>query len=231
MTYVLHYAPDNASLIIRLALEHRGLAYRTHLVNRATAEQQSAAFRKLNPAGRIPVLETPQGAIFETAAILLWLADRHGALGPEPDHPDRGDFLKWRFFLSNTPHASLRKMFYADRYIAHGHRDALREGLAEQVAGDFATLDALAQDRPAWFAAKTPTALDFYTVALLRWSALYPTGLDRGWFDLARYPALHRLCLETEALPCTDALQKAEGLGDTPFTNPRLPQPPEGSAT
>ena len=68
MTYVLHYAPDNASLIIRMALDHRGLPYRTQLVDRASQEQSSAAYRALNPNGLIPTLETPQGPLFETGA-------------------------------------------------------------------------------------------------------------------------------------------------------------------
>ena len=79
--YVLHYAPDNASLIVRLALEELGVPYRTTLVDRATRQQDSAAFRALNPAGLIPVLETPDGPLSETGAILLWLVERHGALG------------------------------------------------------------------------------------------------------------------------------------------------------
>ena len=41
--YVLHYAPDNASLIVRLALEEMGLPYRTVLVDRARREQDGAA--------------------------------------------------------------------------------------------------------------------------------------------------------------------------------------------
>ena len=231
MTYVLHYAPDNASLIIRLALDHLGLPYRTALVDRAARAQDSAAFRALNPAGRIPVLETPQGPLFETGAILLWLADTHGGLGPAPDDPGRGDFLKWLFFLANTPHASLRKMFYAERFIAPAHTEALRAGLGAELARDFATLEALAATKPSILGAEAPTVLDFYLVALLRWSALYPTDADRSWFDLSRYPALQAIAVRIETLPCTHRLQSAEGLGDTPFTQPRYPTPPEGSAT
>ena len=231
MTYVLHYAPDNASLIIRMALEHRGLPYRTVLVDRAARAQESAAYRALNPHGLIPVLETPVGALFETGAILLWLADTHGGLGPAPQTPERGDFLKWLFHLSNTTHSLLRLLFYPDKYIASDHIPALHTGLTAQIGRNFATLDSLAATNPPWLGANQPTVLDFYLCALLRWSALYPATSDRSWFDLAATPALHRICTRTETLPCTQRLQKAEGLGDTPFTAPRHPTPPEGSAT
>jgi glutathione S-transferase len=230
MTYVLHYAPDNASLIVRLALEHRGLPYRAALVDRAAKAQETTGFRKLNPNGLIPVLETPEGPLFETGAILLYLADRHGGIGPGPDAPTRGDFLKWLFFLSNTIHPALRRLFYPEKYIALAHIDAMRAGTQTDLAQHYATLEAQAV-RGWLLGGPAPTALDFYAAALLRWPKLYPATASRDWFDLATHPALARLAAAVEALPATVALQNAEGLGDTPFTAPSYPQPPEGSAT
>ena len=118
MSYVLHYAPDNASLVVRLALDHLGVAYETKLLDRSKAAHKAAPYLALNPNGLIPTLETPQGALFETGAILLWLADTHGGLGPAPGDQDRADFLKWLFFLSNTLHPCLRRIFYPDTYCA-----------------------------------------------------------------------------------------------------------------
>jgi glutathione S-transferase len=231
MTYVLHYAPDNASLIIRLALAHRGLPYRDQLVDRSAQAQRSAAYLALNPNGLIPVLETPQGPLFETGAILLWLGDTHGGLGPAPDSPARGDYLKWLFFTANTLHPALRMMFYPDKYIAKDATDALRAGLHSQITTALTKLDAIAATRPPWLGAAAPTGLDFYIAGCLRWCALYPSNTDRSWFDLATFPALTALCRHLETLPCTAALQAAEGLGDTPFSLPDYANPPQGSAT
>ncbi len=231
MTYVLHYAPDNASLIVRLALDQIGAPYRCVLVDRAAQAQCKAPYLALNPNGLIPVLETPNGPIFETGAILLWLADTHGNLGPDVGDPERGDFLKWVFFVANTIHPALRMLFYPEKYIGADHTSALRRGLQDQLITSFHTLDRIAATAPAWFGAKVPTILDFYTAATLRWPALYPANTDRAWFDLGTYPALARLCAHLETLPCTRSLQSAEGLGNTPFTAPQYPTPPEGSAT
>ncbi|MGJ8547018.1 MAG: glutathione S-transferase family protein [Sulfitobacter sp.] len=230
MEYVLHYAPDNASLIIRLALEHLGLPYRSVLVDRAAKAQTSPAYRALNPNGLIPVLETPQGALFETGAILLWLADRHGGLGPVPGAPERGDFLKWLFFTSNTLHTHLRMMFYPEKFIADGNRDALVAGLAPQITQSLAQLDALAATRRDWFNADYPGALGFYTATCLRWCALYPLETDRTWFSLDDTPHLRALCAAIETLPSAQSAIIAEGLGPQPFTRPAYPTPPEGSA-
>ncbi|MEL7132127.1 MAG: glutathione S-transferase N-terminal domain-containing protein [Pseudomonadota bacterium] len=111
MSYVLHYAPDNASLIVRLALDMLAAPYKTVLVDRSRQEQRGATYRALNPNGLIPTLETPQGTLFETGAILLWLVDQHRDLGAQVRDPDRGDFLKWLFFCANTVHPHMQLLF------------------------------------------------------------------------------------------------------------------------
>ncbi|EBA15532.1 glutathione S-transferase family protein [Roseobacter sp. SK209-2-6] len=232
-TYRLHYAPDNASLIIRLALEELGLSYETSLVDRRSRAQDGAAYRRLNPNGLIPVLETPDGPMFETAAILLWLADRHGALAPEAISPERAAFLKWLFFASNTLHADLRMSFYPEKYIGSdpSHHAALRAGLRERLKAHLGHLDDLASQDLSWFGAETPSALDYYIAPMLRWMALYPEQGDRSWYDLSTYPHLHALLSKLESRPAVHAAIKAEGLGETPFTKPLPANPPEGSAT
>jgi glutathione S-transferase len=178
--YTLHYAPDNASLIIRLVLDGAGLPYRTALVDRAKRQQDSAAYRALNPTGLIPTLETPLGPISETGAILLWLADTH-KLGPGPGDADRPVFLKWLFFLSNTAHSDLRQIFYPHQYAPVDAHPAHHEIMAARMICTFGLLDAAAETHPRLFAAATP--LGVYTLALTRWAALYldgPCGLPRA---------------------------------------------------
>lgn len=232
MTYVLHYAPDNASLIIRLALEQSGCAFETRLVDRSRSAQRDAAYLALNPHGLIPVLETPDGPLFETGAILLWLGDRHGGLGPQPRDAARGDYLKWLLYVSNTLHPLLRMTFYPGVYIGPDAQAQaqLRHGLRAQICAAYDALDALAGAQHRWFGTATG-ALDFYVAACLRWCALYPADAARDWFDLAHWPNLQAMCDRLDAQPCTAKLITAEGLGPRPFTAPRYPNPPEGSAT
>ena len=69
--YVLHYAPDNASLIVRLVLTELNQPFETALVDRRVRAQDGAAYRALNPNGLIPALDRPGGAICEIGAILM----------------------------------------------------------------------------------------------------------------------------------------------------------------
>ncbi|WP_299690947.1 glutathione S-transferase family protein [uncultured Tateyamaria sp.] len=234
MAYVLHYAPDNASIIVRMTLEELGVPYRTALVDRAAQAQASAAYRAINPAGLIPALETPEGTLFETAAILLWLTETHRAMAPQPGDADRAAFLKWLFFTSNTVHAHLRMLFYPAKYVGPDP-DAqanLRAQITRHSAPDMTLpkgldlLDRYIADHPEHAA---PSVLHYYIAAILRWCGIYPEG-QTVWFDITRWPALHSMAEALETRAAVHAVQAAEGLGPTPFTAPRRPNPPEGIA-
>ncbi|NVO54823.1 glutathione S-transferase family protein [Rhodobacteraceae bacterium B1Z28] len=228
--YRLHYAPDNASLVIRLALEEMGLPYETALVDRRQHAQDGTTYRALNPNGLIPVLETPQGPIFETAAILLWLADTHNQLAPSLDSPERGAFLKWLFFASNTLHADLRILFYAEKYIDTEQAEALRTGIRPRLRHHLKVLDTEAKRAPDWLHADHPSVLTYYLACMMRWMNLYPASADRSWYQLADTPYLQQILMQLEPRPATRAAIAAEGLGVTPFTSPIHANPPEGSA-
>jgi glutathione S-transferase len=228
--YCLHYAPDNASLCVRLALLRAGAPFETVLVDRRTRQQDSADYRALSPTGLIPALETPDGPLFETGAVLLWIADRHGAgLAPGPEDADRGRVLAWLFWLSNTLHPALRVLFYPDRHVA-GDPGPLVARTRQRIAG---MLDLLEDEAPGlrpWLGAEEGSSLlDCYLCPLLRWLPIY-TRDGRDWFDLSRWPNLHAVARRMDDRPETQEAIRAEGLGPTPFSAPSLPNPPEGSA-
>ncbi len=220
----LHYAPDNASLCVRLALETFGPPYNTVLVDRAIQGQKSPTFLALNPNGLIPVLETPDGPIYETGAILLWLADRAGALMPAPGDPARGAALTWLFWLSNTLHVAERVLFYPEKYIGIDQAETLRAATRQTIT---AHLDVLNAANPDWL--HTPSIHACYLAPLLRWPALY--GGDPAWYDLRNWPNLLAFARVYETTVPALKAAKAEGLGPTPFSAPTMPDPPEGSAT
>jgi glutathione S-transferase len=181
--------------------------------------------------GRIPVLETDQGPIFETAAIALWLADRHHSLAPAPDSARRAPFLSWLFFLSNTVHSELRTLFYPATIVGpdRAAQSALSLQTQRNLTSHFTLLNTECA-RQSVIGAETPSICDLYAAALLRWPALYPQSADRNWFDLTHWPALLYLTRSIETRSSATRIAHAEGLGPTPFSNPQPPNPPEGSA-
>lgn len=86
-----------------IALEELALGYRLHHVNIDKGEHRQPAFLKLNPHGRIPVIVDHESGItlFESAAILLYLADKVGRLLPtEPKA--RWEAIKWLQFHASS---------------------------------------------------------------------------------------------------------------------------------
>lgn len=228
--YVLHYAPDNASQIIRMTLEEMGLPYRTALVDRSVRAQDMPAYRALNPTGLIPALETPQGALFETGAILLWLTETHEAMAPAPGSAARGNFLKWLFFTANTLHADARLLFYPESHAGSAQAlPAFRRLTEARILRHLNLLNTVAALKPGTLRADDPSVLSYYICCLIRWISLYPA--DRhGWLDLARFPALFDLAQALQTRPAALRVALAEGLGPTIFTDPHYANPPEGSA-
>ena len=86
-----------------IMLEETGLPYEPHLVDIMKNESQSPEFLSLNPNGKIPAIIDPDGperrplAVFESGAILLYLAEKTGCfISPNPAR--RWEAIQWVFF-------------------------------------------------------------------------------------------------------------------------------------
>ena len=235
MRFRLYCAPDNASLVVRLAMNEMRLEYETVPVDRATREQDSASYRSMAPTGLIPCLETPDGPIFETGAILLWLGDRHGLMVPAPDSAQRASFLKWLFFVSNTLHADLRILFHPERYAGAdvAAQAGLRANVTARLRRHLDLLEGVTREKPEWLTPDSPpSVLTYYIACLMRWMALYPHGFDRNWFSLSDTAALRELLHLLELRPAVERAAMVEGLGVAPFTKPQVAFPPlDGSVS
>lgn len=222
MHYVLHYAPDNASLIVRLALDVLEQPFETRLVDRGSNAQSSPAYLALNPNGLIPTLETGDGVMFETTAILLYLYGQHGNLMPDSGQAHASS-LKWLVWLGNTLHPSQRMLFYPHLYTDGDHED-LRRPARKRITR---LLTLLADAKDSDWLEEPPSAMSCYLAPLLRWCAIYG---GPAWFDLADHPRLMDFARRMEQTKATARAITAEGLGSHPFTAPERPNPPEGSA-
>lgn len=230
MAYTLYYAPDNASLIIRMALEEMGLAYTAHRVDRSKSEQSSPAFMGMNPQGLLPVLvsEDLQEPLFETGAILLWLAQKHQALWPD-QAAATGTALKWLFFISNTLHADLRALFYTERYLADATSiPVLRQGLRPRVLAHLGLLDQeIAKNGGTFLLGDRLSVCDLYIALCARWARLYPRGDAMAPNAFATLPHLGALLAEVERRPAVQKALALEGLTQADGCSFSLPQVPQ----
>ena len=97
----LYSLPTPNGVKVSILLEETGLAYEPHRVSFDTSDQHSAEFRSLNPYGKIPAIIDPHGPggkplpLFESGAILFYLAEKSGKLLP-PER--RYETLQWLMF-------------------------------------------------------------------------------------------------------------------------------------
>ncbi len=85
---------------VSIALEELGLAYETHVLSFDKQEQKAPEFLKINPNGRIPAIvdrDNDHFAVFESGAILLYLAEKTGRLLPA-DVKGRSTVIQWLMF-------------------------------------------------------------------------------------------------------------------------------------
>ena len=86
-----------------IALEELGLPYRLHHVKIDDGDHRTPAFLALNPHGRIPVITDDETGVvlFESAAILLYLAEKSGRLLPT-DFKARWEAIQWLIFHASS---------------------------------------------------------------------------------------------------------------------------------
>ena len=99
----LYSLPTPNGVKVSIALEELGLPYEAHLVSFETNDQMSPEFLSLNPNNKIPAILDPHGpggqplALFESGAILVYLAEKAGQLLPA-DAAGRYETLQWVMF-------------------------------------------------------------------------------------------------------------------------------------
>jgi GSH-dependent disulfide-bond oxidoreductase len=99
----LYSLPTPNGVKVSILLEETGLPYEVHRVDFAQNEQTSAEFLSLNPNNKIPAILDPDGpggkplALFESGAILLYLAEKAGRFLPQ-DPAQRWAVVQWLMF-------------------------------------------------------------------------------------------------------------------------------------
>ena len=154
----LYTAPTPNGHKASVTLEELGLPYQTHALNLSANDQKLPAFLAMNPNGRIPVIrDTSTGeVIFESGAIMIYLAEKTGKLLPTSG-PGRYEVLQWLMFQMGGigPMMGQANVFYRyfpekiqpaiDRYQNETRRlfEVLDTALtdAEYLAGDFSIAD------------------------------------------------------------------------------------------
>jgi GSH-dependent disulfide-bond oxidoreductase len=190
----LYSFPTPNGVKVSIILEETGLPYEAHLVDIRAGDQKTPEFLSLNPNGKIPAILDPAGpggrpmALWESGAILLWLAEKTGQL-MLADPAARQETVQWVMFQMGGLGPMLGQLGWfttgdgkaiedprpRDRYRAEAARllrvlDARMEG-RDWIMGDYSIAD----------------------IAICPWLRtlrdFYKAGPETGWNELRHVPA------------------------------------------
>lgn len=206
--YKLLTAPGSAGMAPHAALEEIGAPYDLVLIDTKKGEHRTPEYLKLNPNGRVPTLVADGQAMYEAAAILLHLADKHheSGLAPKPGTPARMLFCQWLMYLTNTVQEAYMQVYHAD-YFAEGHSGqanvkAMAEKRLERMWGN---IDADLAARGPYLAGESFSGADLYLHMLSRWSRNSPRP---AW----HWPHVAALVDRVKARPAVQRMMAQEGL-------------------
>ncbi len=96
----LYWSPRTRSFTALWLMEEVGKPYERVLVDMAGGEQKGAAYRAINPMGKVPALQDGEVTMAEAAAICAYVAERNpdANLAPEVGDPLRAKYLYWLFY-------------------------------------------------------------------------------------------------------------------------------------
>jgi GST-like protein len=124
----LYSLPTPNGVKVSIALEETGLPYEVHRVSFDTRDQLSPEFLSLSPNNKIPAILDPQGpsgqplALFESGAILVYLAAKTGQLMPQ-DLAARYETLQWLMWQMGGVGPMFGQVGYFHKFAGKDHED------------------------------------------------------------------------------------------------------------
>lgn len=205
--YTLYWSPGAASLCVHWMLIELGVPHELRKLDLEAGDHRKPDYLRINPNGLVPTMLVDGKPLFESAALLMLLAERHPEAGfaPAPGNPRRGLYMTWMFHLSNTLQPAFREWFYPDQLAGAAHADAVKAGARSRIEAAFERLDArIAEDGPHLLGDRAGAA-DFLGTMLMRWSRNMPKPATE-WRSIAGYVA------RMKSRPSFKVLYQREGL-------------------
>jgi glutathione S-transferase len=153
-------------LRVRWALEEAGLPYRVTLVGYGDGMTPLTTYKSVQPFGQVPAIEDGPVVLFESGAIVLYVAEKSRDLLPG-DPAGRAHVTQWMFAALNTMEPAIDQLagidlFYAGEAWAQARRPAVEEFVRRRLAD----LAGCLGDRP--YLAGSFSAADILMAAVLR---------------------------------------------------------------
>ncbi|HET6546041.1 MAG TPA: glutathione S-transferase family protein [Rhodanobacteraceae bacterium] len=205
--YTLYHSPGAASMAVHHALLEIGAEHELKPLDLAARQQKDPAYLKLNPNGMVPTLLVEGRPVWECAALLMLLAERHpeAGLAPTPGSAGRAAYLQWMVHFANTLQPAFRQWFYPADFGAVEREAEVKAIARGRIETEWDRLQAHLATAGPWVLGRDFSIADLYATMLMRWSRNMPKPAD-AW------PALAALAGRVKARPSWRELNRIEGL-------------------
>jgi glutathione S-transferase len=203
----LYYLPGSAAMAPHAALEEAGADYELVRVVRENGVPVSPPdYLEISPFGRVPAYVDGDLRLFESAAIVMHVADAHPGSGllPAVGSPERAHAYRWLVYLTNTLQPTYLNWFYPDRVGVED--EAVKTHAARELDEIFAWIDGQLAGRE-YLVGNALTGADLFLFMLTDWGReLEPGPFERPdvrahYRRVAARPAVARMLAAHELEP------------------------------
>src|SRR5262249_11176833 len=199
-----YYSGAPNPMKVALFLEETGLPYEAIPIDTRKGDQHKPEYLRINPNAKVPAIVDGDAIVFDSNAILLYLAEKTGKFLPQKTLKERGELLSWLFFVASGVGPFAGQSVHFRNYAPEKVPYAVNR-YAYEAQRHFGILDAHLAERKYMLG-------DSYSIADMAvwgWSRLArPVLGETAW---PKFPRLKRLVDEISARP---AAQKAVALKD-----------------
>jgi len=206
--YTLYWSPGSASMAPHGALEESGARFELKLTSVDEGAHRDPAYLRLNPNAKVPTLVVDgKFVVFESAAITMFIADRHpeAKLAPGPDEMARGHFYQWMAHLTNSVQPAMLRYYYPERITGDSAgTDAVAAKATEEIGTLWGRMDQHLAAQGPYLLGDRFSAADIFAYMLSTWQQCCPNTYER-------FPCLKRLADLVAARPAIQRMiQKNE---------------------
>ena len=190
MAYKLFYALGSAAMGTRVILEEIGAPYELIQTTIAMGEPRPPEQLALNPNGWVPILTWDDNAMYECAAITMFLCDRHpeAKLAPTVNDPERSLYLQTLVYFSSSVQNAFQLNYYPDRFVdAPADEPSAQRRGNRRLRETWKVIDDQIGDNE-WMLGERFSAADIYLFMLTTW-----LELSRGQPSVDEFPNVRRI--------------------------------------
>ena len=187
---------------VALLLEELGLPYEPIPVDPRKGEQFKPEYLAVNPNAKVPAIVDGEETVFDSNAILLYLAEKTGRFLPRPEGAQRGELLSWLMFVATGigPYSGQAVHFH---HFAPQPQEYAVNRYDFEVERHYKIVDERLGRQP-YMMGSEYTIVD---MAVWGWARLIPRALDRE-DALAMFPNVKRLHDEIYSRPAAAGVQR-----------------------